>query len=414
MKLDKNTKKELKRRLKQRKLLTFSTIFFCFFEYVFFLTFYKTLVVEAILLQFPIIYIYSFSFLKQRQLLKDIRFARSLIILFFIMVFPIFFLINHQRDLELRAKENNIHYIFWSDPFEAPKDIKDMNNDKEISFMIATNEWYLKGNKFSQIYNLLDNGIEVMIVLVGNDFAHVDNSQEMLDLFYILRNCSFYERIDEIYIDAEISKYIHEDIKDLKGLERSVYWVNNYPSKETYRKAIKEYNLLSDLIKEDGKEFGIIRGIRSSKELDKTSRNIPFEYIKCDRTVVMVYRSHESPYQEKNDYWFYQTVKREREDVFIGDFKEGYKEFRKDLTVCSFFEKKRIYIFEYKEFIKHYTLEDLRPKEKCIISYTFYDTYEYFWIHFVIEIIELIFILRNFYIFCIICLTYIIKRLFCG
>jgi len=304
-----------------------------------------------------------------------------------------------------------MNYVFWSDPYELPNDNETLEycEENNIGFMVATNENYLRGDNFKRIDELIDHNIEVSIMLVGKDFAHLDNSEDILDVFYVLRNCSFYKDIFEVYIDAEISKEVHEKVEKMNTFERASYWWNEYPLEETYEKAVKAYKELQSEIHNDEKDFGIIRGERSSNELDKTSRNVPFEELDPDTTIIMAYRSHENPIQIKNDYWFYQTVKKEEGEIFVGDFENGYEQFRKDLTICSFFEKKVVYIFEFHEFIKHYDLEDLKPLREAIVSYTFYQAYEYFFKFFFIEILNVIFLCRKVYIISNIFLLYMLR-----
>ena len=118
---------------------------------------------------------------------------------------------------------------------------------------------------------------------------------------------------------------------------------------------------MADLIHKDGKKFGIIRSIPSIYEFEKLTRNVPFEEINSDITVFMTYRIPQGREKEFNDLWFYRVAKKEGDNIFLGDIKDGYRSLKKDISICSYLKKKRVYIYDYYGFQKFCQLGDLEP-----------------------------------------------------
>jgi len=222
-------------------------------------------------------------------------------------------------------------------------------------------------NDYPQFQRLNDIGIKYSLCLMVNDYAFLDNGETLLSLLKSIRNYDFYKTASEIFIDAEISKEIREK-----------FTLNTIPSNNKYRDGLEIYNDIKEIIKEDGKEFGIIRGPTASMNINKAIRNVPFDELGFDLSVIMLYRTYENIYQKNSDYWFYQSVKREKGNIFIGSLKKGYSDLRKDLTICSSLGKERIFIYEYESFSDKYDLDDLKPYKRSITIQKKCENYEYF------------------------------------
>ena len=268
-------------------------------------------------------------------------------------------MVSKKKDyIEVRPK-SKLKYYFWSDPYRLPKDEETLSlfEQKKIEFVIALGKHTLNDKCYNKLQRIIDNNIGINICLLDKDFAHLDNSQKFIELYKILRRSSIFNYIKEIYIDAEISnKY-----RKLSWNRKLAYILNKYPSRKEYRQAIDDYNHLGKLIHKDNKKMGIIRSITAAYEVDKLTRNVPFENINEDLTVIMVYRVPEGKNKEYNDYWFYQVAKKEGDYIFLGDIKDGYKSLKKDITICSYLRKKRIYIYDYYGFQKFCKSGDLKP-----------------------------------------------------
>ncbi|TFG14899.1 MAG: hypothetical protein EU535_02665 [Promethearchaeota archaeon] len=260
--------------------------------------------------------------------------------------------------IAIRPK-SKLKYYFWSDPFRLPKDeeILSVFERKGIEFVIALGTHTMNEKCYKKLQRLIDNNICLNICLLDKDFAHLDNSHKFIELYKILRKSRIFNYVKEVYIDAEISnKY-----RRLNWNKKFVYLLNSYPSKKEYQRAIKDYNHLEKLIHKDGKKMGVIRSITAAYEIEKLTRNVPFDNINEDFTVIMVYRVPEGRNKEYNDYWFYQIAKKEGNYIFLGDIKDGYRSLKKDITICSYLRKKRIYIYDYYGFQKFCKIKDLTP-----------------------------------------------------
>ncbi|MFX1340619.1 MAG: hypothetical protein ACFFDK_18560, partial [Promethearchaeota archaeon] len=190
---------------------------------------------------------------------------------------------------------------------------------------------------------------------------HLDNSYNFIGLYKFLRKSSIFDSANEIYIDAEISNKYRKDMRNSSWNNILTYIYNNYPSKKEYVKAINDYNHLTKLIHRDGKKFGIIRSINAANEVDKLTRNVPFKEMEEDISVAMVYRVPEKRKKEYKDYWFYQIAKKEGDNIFLGGINNAYRSLKKDITICSYLRKKRIYIYDFNGFQKFCKISDLKP-----------------------------------------------------
>jgi hypothetical protein len=269
---------------------------------------------------------------------------------------------NTNSYIEIRPK-SKLSYCFWSDPYRLPKDAETLSyfGKKRVQFVIALGKHTMKNKFYNRIQKLLDNNIGINICLLDKDFAHLDNSHNFIRLYKLFRKSSVSESANEIYLDAEISNKYRKTIRNSTWNKKIAYIFNNYPSKKEYQNAIDNYNRLGKLIHTDGKKFGIIRSITAAYEVDKLTRNVPFKEINEDITVVMVYRLPERRKREYKDYWFYQMAKKEGNNIFLGGTNNGYRNLRKDITICSYLKKERIYIYDYYGFQKFCKYRDLKP-----------------------------------------------------
>ena len=264
--------------------------------------------------------------------------------------------------IEIRP-QSKLKFFFWSDPYGLPKNVEILNyfEKKGIQFVIALGNHTMKEKCYNKIQRLIDNNIGIHICLLDKDFAHLDNSHNFIELYKQLRKSSIFKSAKEIYIDAEISNKYRKSVRNSTWNKKLSYIFNNYPSNKEYQKAAQDYNRLMKFIHKDGKKFGIIRSITAAYEVDKLTRNIPFKEIEEDLTITMVYRVPEQREKEYNDYWFYQIAKKEGDNIFIGGINKEYKSLKKDITICSYLRKRRIYLYDYRGFHKFCKISDLKP-----------------------------------------------------
>lgn len=269
---------------------------------------------------------------------------------------------NNNTYKEIRPK-SKLKYFFWSDPYRLPKDAETLSYfaKKGVQFVLALGKHTMKDKCYSKIQRLIDNNIGINICLLDKDFAHLDNSHNFIGLYKLLRKSSIFDRANEIYIDAEISNKYRKTVRNSTWNKKIAHIFNSYPNKNEYQRAIDNYNRLVKLVHNDGKKFGIIRSISAAYQFDKLTRNVPFKEINEDITVIMVYRVPEGNTKEYSDYWFYQIAKKEGDYIFLGGINNGYRSLRKDITICSYLNKKRIYIYDYHGFQKFCKIGDLKP-----------------------------------------------------
>ncbi len=272
--------------------------------------------------------------------------------------FKVIMVSNKKNYIEVRPK-SKLKYYFWSDPYRLPKDEETLQlfKQKNIEFVIALGKHTMNDKCYNKLQRLIDNNIGLNVCLLDKDFAHLDNSHKFIELYKILRKNKIFNYVKEIYIDAEISNRYRR----LSWNRKIIYILDSYPSKKEYQRAIDDYSHLEMLIHKDGKKMGIIRSITAAYEVDKLTRNVPFKNINEDLMVIMVYRVPEGRNKEYNDYWFYQIAKKEGDYVFLGDVKDRYQSLKKDITICSYLRKKRIYIYDYYGFQKFCKISDLKP-----------------------------------------------------
>jgi len=270
-----------------------------------------------------------------------------------------------KKYIEIRPN-SKLNYYFWSDPFKIPKEDKVLSNLSEggIEFVIALGKHTMNAKCYNRIQSLIDSNIGINVCILDKDFAHLDNSYKFKEIYKILRSSNIFNDVKEIYIDAEISSQYRKELKNLPLNKKLTYLFYNYPNKKQINKAIKDYNNLIDLIRSDDKKFGIIRAVSAGHEIEKLTRNVPFDEIYEDLIINMVYRVPEGREKEYNDFWFYQIAKKEGDNIFLGDVKDGYRSLKKDVSICSYLKKKRVYIYDYYGFKKYLKLTDLEPY-KC-------------------------------------------------
>ena len=267
---------------------------------------------------------------------------------------------HNNRYISIRPN-SKLKFFFWSDPFRLPRNDEFLSKlkEKEIQFVVALGKHTLNDKSYNRIQPLIEKGIGLNICILDKDFAHLDNSNRFIELYQILRKSKSFKYTKEIYIDAEISN----KIRNLPIQKKLTYVFDRYPKEKEIKKAITNYNHLADLIHKDGKEFGIIRSIPSIYEFEKLTRNVPYEEIKSDITVFMTYRIPQGREKEFSDIWFYRVAKKEGANIFLGDIKDGYRSLKKDISICSYLKKKRVYIYDYYGFQKFCKLGDLEPNK---------------------------------------------------
>jgi len=83
-------------------------------------------------------------------------------------------------------------------------------------------------------------------------------------------------------------------------------------------------------------------------------------------------------YRRFTDFEMYDTISYYDGEVMLGSFKSGYEwnEMITDITICSHFNKKRIYFFSWGTFEEKFgveSLRDLKPYESYTIKYDVWD-----------------------------------------
>lgn len=377
-------------RFPKHTFLVFITLIFLFLQYVFWVTIFVTKAVDALVLQIPSVYFYLRLVNKKHKFNKKVLKTAFIIFIIFVSFSLIMFFAKKYVVLERKSKMN---YVFWSDVYGLPRNETDLEYCREnnIDFVVPINEAVLENKTLSYVEKLLFYNIDVYICLLVSDYANLDNSHELLNFYKKIREeVWFLDKINEIYIDAELSTEYREEFSRLPLNKRLVYLSENYPSDYKYYEAVKEYAYLISLIKEDNKDFGVIRSVLVPYEVNKMMRNVPFEDLDIDIEVSMVYReSKEESIVELDDYWFYQNVQKEDGHIFIGSFERGYDCFRKDLTICSHFGKERVYLYDYRGFKKRFDLEELKPLKHCVVEYTILRVYEYFTWFYCLELLNI-------------------------
>ncbi|MBD3254138.1 MAG: hypothetical protein GF383_03555 [Candidatus Lokiarchaeota archaeon] len=280
--------------------------------------------------------------------------------------------------VEIKPK-SRLKFYFWSGPYRLPKKKQMLNtlSERKIEFVVALGKHTMNEKCYNRMEKLIKANIGLNVCLLAKDFAHIDNSNKFPKLYNILKRSPVFKETKEIYIDAEISNKYRNQIRNSAWNQKIAYIFRNYPSKKEYQKAIKDYNNLGNLIRYDGKKFGIIRPITAAYEVDKITRNIPFKEIDQDITVPMVYRVPMGKEKEYHDYWFYQIAKKEGKNIFLGGIGNGYRSLKTDITICSYLKKKRVYIYDYYDFQKSCSLKDLKPYKKLKVKKDLWETFKH-------------------------------------
>lgn len=267
-----------------------------------------------------------------------------------------------KKYIEIRPN-SKLKLYFWSDPFRIPKEdhVLSKLSERGIEFVIALGTHTMNDKCYNKIQSLIDYNIGVNVCILDKDFAHLDNSYKFKEIYKRLSRSNIFNNVKEIYIDAEISSQYRNKLKNLPLNKKLTYLFNKIPKKKQIKTAIKDYNNLIDLIKRDGKKFGIIKAVSAGHEFEKLTRNVPFDDISEDLIITMIYRVPEGRTKEYKDSWFYQIAKKEGDNIFLGDIKDGYRSLKKDVSICSYLKKKRVYIYDYYGFKKYCKLTDLEP-----------------------------------------------------
>ncbi len=258
---------------------------------------------------------------------------------------------------------SRLKYFFWSDPYRLPKNDKvlEIFSKKGIKFVVALGRHTMNAKCYNRIQKLIDYNVGINVCILDKDFAHLDNSHTFIEIYKNLRNSKIFNYSKEIYIDAEISSTYRRCLKALPFNKKFTYVFENYPKKNEILKSIKDYNYLLEMVKNDGKKFGVIRAITAGENIENLAHNVPIGDINKDLYVSMVYRTPEGRKKGYTDSWFYFNAKREGDNIFIGAIKDEYRSLKKDITICSYLKKKRVYIYDYYGFKKFYNHEDLKP-----------------------------------------------------
>ncbi len=208
------------------------------------------------------------------------------------------------------------------------------------------------------------------------------------------------------------------------------YGYENYPTQKEIEEATNALKKFTELIKDDGKKYGMIQGSRFLDNADQDGdislfmRNIYSLPIEWDFTVTMLYRTNRLQYDETDDQppefylksvsifygaviegtkfttselSFYQNVALEQnsEDdhakehyIFIGNFKKEFKDTKyikekqyfKDLDICRHFRHEKVFFYDLKGYLSHYGWEGIEKlgiyAQQRSKSYLEYSTYK--------------------------------------
>ncbi len=361
---------------------------------------------------FSVRYLKFYRFKKKRAVFFIILFLSSL------SLTSIGFLSISRRSVIISPKTSP-ELIFWTDPYFLPNDqeIYEICKKYNIGFMPAIGARTLNKSSLMERYKLaIANEINLYFSLVTppDSFINMDNTDEYLPLYEDFKqwfiaegifNSSF---VKSFVVDAEPPSRYTNEVRDESLVDSINYFIEEFPTKKEIEDATEDLDNLINKIKSDGKEAGIIRispymdGLDDDGEIELFLRNIYSLDVVWDYTITMVYRTSRIITESEDTaevvidrmkknvfgqvtedvnilsvYNFYFRVgmcEKESGDIeaddqyiFIGTLKHIFndtdymknKEYLDDLDICRHFNKEKVFLFNYKNFIDNYGLNEL-------------------------------------------------------
>ncbi len=352
----------------------------------------------------------------------------------------IFFISLTPRSIEINPKTEP-ELIFWAGSSQLPDDpdILEMCKKYNIAFMPTIRAKDVGNEEFMTAYkNIIDHEINLYFAIGGISefFAHIDNVKNFpviyknISQWFISEGIMASPYITSFSIDAEPPDEFTDATHNNDFMTVLDYGYENYPTEKEIEEATKALEKFTELIKDDGKKYGMIQGSRFLDNADQDGdislfmRNIYSLPIAWDFTVTMLYRTNRLQYDETEDeppeffiksvsifygaviegtkfttseLSFYQNVALEEnsEDglakehyIFIGNFKKEFKDTKyikekqyfKDLDICRHFRHEKVFFYDLKGYLSHYGWEGIEKlgiyTQQRSKSYLEYSTYK--------------------------------------
>jgi len=344
-----------------------------------------------------------------------------LFLLIFLFSSSVYVLNSPKHEITIKPRTNP-ELIFWVDPYFLPNDeeIYQICKEYNIAFMPAIGSHTLNKSSLMDRYKLaIANEINLYFLLITppDAFINMDNTGEYLSLYNEFRQWFINEGIFEspcvksFAVDAEPPSHYTNKVRDSPLVESVNYFVDEYPTQKEIEEASRDLKELTEEIRSDGKEVGIVRISSYMDQLDGDGdielylRNIYSINVVWDYTTTMIYRvgrivpksgetadviienSKENVFGQLNEdvgeknvlsaYNFYfrvgmcqnnrEEIKAANHYVFIGTLKSifndtdymKYKEYLNDLDICRHFGTEKVFLYNYKNFIDNYGVNEL-------------------------------------------------------
>mgnify|MGYP006287332973 CR=1 FL=1 len=311
--------------------------------------------------------------------------------------------------------------IFWVDSYKLPEDNETLEICKKynIGFMPAISPPVVGQKSLMDKYkNAIAHGINLYFLLITppDVFINIYNAPDYPSFYKDVKNwfeeggIFDHPNVKAFCIDAEPPKKYLEKVQNASLQESLEYYLKNFPSKEQRQKAEESLNKLVKEIRNDGKESGIVKIISYMDESDGDGDlelflgNIYSLNVSYDFSVTMIYRTEKIVSGEGDDaetvvsntfknifglipnyeenvlpaYNFYKRVgieqtsgqiqvNIEKQYIFIGTLKEEFngtdyvknREYLDDLDICRHFYEKKVFFYNYENFIQNYGIEEL-------------------------------------------------------
>lgn len=376
---------------------------------------------------------------KKKSHQIKLKAALMVLLIYFSFSGIIFFVSLTPRTIEINPKTEP-ELIFWCGSSQLPDDpdILEMCKKYNIAFMPTIRESNVGNEEYMDAYkNLITHEINLHFAIGGNSdfFAHLDNAEEFPSIYrnisqwFISEGIMNSPYVSSFSIDAEPPDEYTDYIHNSDFLNAFNYGYKNYPEEKEITEATDSLREFVELVKDNGKECGMIQGYQFLDNADQDGdislfmRNIYSLPIKWDFTITMLYRTNRLQYDETDDelpefmikaisiYYdaviegtkfttselsFYQNVAFEEnfEDdlakehyIFIGNFKREFKDttyikdkqFYKDLDICRHFKHEKVFFYDLKGFLFHYGWEGIerlgmhiQQKDKSYLKYSTY------------------------------------------
>jgi len=327
--------------------------------------------------------------------------------------------------------------IFWCGSNQLPNDTETLTIAKKynIGYVPTIRKSYVNHSGYMSVYkNIIAHGVSLHFAIGSTNgfYATLDNAEDFPEAYKEIRDWFDAEGIlDSKYVksfcvDAETpSRYISE-LEGVNPIEGINYISENFPTQNELEKAEKHFTNFTNMIREDGKEVGIIRigdimdSCDGDGDLTLATRNIYTLNVEWDYSVSMYYRTQRQsgideevgPIEEVfsefanifmgiftegtrytlSEYFFYNAVAMaqtpseinvdsSKQHIFIGNFKMEFndteyimnKNYLRDVDICRHFGEEQIWIYELSGFVYHYGWDEMERLGKHIQQYEEWD-----------------------------------------